>query len=154
MANTTPTPVSFLKAVNLCFMLLFRREQFLKAELADNQVLKTLATPSELPVRSDVVRHAFAFGFLLVAASAVFGWVLGYVLQLALQCLGPKAIMLLQLLGTCLLLWGTLFVRGWDIQTFGGVTYTERVNQWLYKFLYCAGTALIVCSLVGSPCAS
>ena len=49
--------------------------------------------------------------------------------------------------GAGLLLWGTLFVRGYDIQTYGGVTLTERVNQWVYRTMYCAGTALLVCSV-------
>jgi hypothetical protein len=40
-----------------------------------------------------------------------------------------------------------LFVRGWDIQTLGGVTLTERVNRWIYRLLYCLGTAAIVTSL-------
>ena len=45
------------------------------------------------------------------------------------------------------MLWGTLFVRGWEIQTYSGVTLVERVNRWLYRALYCSGTALIVASL-------
>jgi hypothetical protein len=46
-----------------------------------------------------------------------------------------------------LLLWGTLFVRGWDIQTIGGVTLVERVNHWIYRTLYCLGTAVFIFSL-------
>jgi hypothetical protein len=54
----------------------------------------------------------------------------------------------LQAFGATILLWATLFVRGWDIQTIGGVTLTERVNRWIYRLLYCLGTAVIVASLV------
>ena len=53
----------------------------------------------------------------------------------------------LQIFGVTVLLWATLFVRGWDIQTLGGVTLTERVNRWIYRLLYCLGTAAIVASL-------
>lgn len=45
-----------------------------------------------------------------------------------------------------------LFIRGWEIQTHAGVTFTERVNQWIYRFLYCAGTTAIVCSLAWPQC--
>ncbi len=30
------------------------------------------------------------------------------------------------------------------MQAMGGATLPERVNQWLYRTLYCVGTALIV----------
>ena len=53
----------------------------------------------------------------------------------------------LQIFGATVLLGATLFVRGWDIQSWGGVTLTERVNRWIYRFLYCLGTAVIVASL-------
>lgn len=68
-----------------------------------------------------------------------FGWVSG----------GTTAVLVrgLQIVGATVLLWATLFVRGWDIQTFGGVTLTERVNRWIYRLLYCFGTAAFVASL-------
>jgi hypothetical protein len=69
------------------------------------------------------------------------------------HCAAAKHITWLQIAGTCLLLWGTLFVRGWDIQSFGGVTLSERVNQWLYRSLYCTGTAALVSSLSWTQCA-
>lgn len=152
MANTNATSIGFFKAVKLCLLLLFKTEQFLTAELADNEALEAAGRRSERPARAYVVRHAFVYGFLLVAASAIFGLLLGLLLQLWLQCFTSTAVAWLQLVGACILLWGTLFVRGWDIQSHGGVTFTERVNQWLYRFLYCLGTALIVCSLVGTSC--
>lgn len=54
----------------------------------------------------------------------------------------------LQIFGATIVLWATLFVRGWEIQTIGGITLTERVNRWIYRLLYCSGTAAIVASLV------
>lgn len=70
-----------------------------------------------------------------------------------LLCVPDVAVNVLQVMGTSLLLWGTLFVRGWEIQTYSGVSFTERVNQWLYRFLYCIGTAALLCSLALTPCA-
>ena len=68
-------------------------------------------------------------------------------------CATPGNVAALQVVGASLLLWATLFVRGFEIQTNAGVTLTERVNQWLYRFLYCVGTALIVYSLAFQLCA-
>lgn len=56
----------------------------------------------------------------------------------------------LQIVGTGLLLWGTLFVRGWEIQTWNGKTIVEKVNRWIYRIMYCLGTGIIVCSLIWS----
>ena len=58
-----------------------------------------------------------------------------------------KTPFVLQVAAAILLLWGTLFVGGWDIQSWGGVTLTERVNRWLFRFMYCIGTAAVVVSL-------
>jgi len=55
-----------------------------------------------------------------------------------------------QVFGAGLLLSGTLFVRGWEIQSWSGVTLTERVNQWIYRFLYCTGTAVLIWSLAAA----
>jgi hypothetical protein len=68
------------------------------------------------------------------------------------RCSTPQTVVWLQIVGAGLLLWGTLFVRGWEIQTYSGVVFTERVNQWLYRFLYCTGTSVIVYSLAFLPC--
>ena len=42
---------------------------------------------------------------------------------------------------------GTLFVRGWEIQTWTGDSLIEHVNQRIYRSLYCIGTCVIVFSL-------
>jgi hypothetical protein len=77
--------------------------------------------------------------------------VAGYLIGKGLACIvSPAPIYLvgvLQVVGAAILLWATLFVRGWDIQTMGGVSLTERVNQWIYRLLYCLGTTVIVVSL-------
>jgi len=95
-----------------------------------------------------IVCRAFWLSLLLVAISAVLGFTVG---ELAIVFVVPEIaahlVTPLQLVGAFLLLWGTLFVRGWDIQTHGGVTLTERVNQWLYRGMYFVGTTLVVISL-------
>ncbi|MBI2997015.1 MAG: hypothetical protein HYY46_00940, partial [Deltaproteobacteria bacterium] len=87
---------------------------------------------------------------------ASLAWVIG---SIALGYLSAKAlgtvsgaqptrlVAALQVFGATVLLWATLFVRGWDIQSWGGVTLTERVNRWTYRLLYCLGTAAVVASL-------
>jgi hypothetical protein len=58
----------------------------------------------------------------------------------------------LQIAGTGLLLWATLFVRGWEIQSWGGNTLGERVNRWLYRALSFVGTLILVFALSLPQC--
>jgi len=153
MANTNPTPVTFSKAVHLCWLLLFQPKKFQELEAEDNKLLSAEGTRKEAPPRSSVVRRAFIYSALLVILFCAIGYILGLLLGHMVICAKPWLISLLQIAGACLLLWGTLFVRGWEILSYGGVTLSERVNQWLYRFLYCIGTAVIVSSLSWPQCA-
>jgi hypothetical protein len=93
------------------------------------------------------VRRAFWSSLIVVLASLAAGCAVGLLLSRLLGRPSTRTLSALQLVGASLLLWGTLFVRGWGIQTYSGVTLTERVNQWIYRALYFFGTGVIVCSL-------
>lgn len=108
--------------------------------------------PNEKEHPAYVVRRAFTQSLLLVVASGSLGYLAAVGIHQAGRCATPTTVAWLQIAGASLLLWGTLFIRGYEILTFGGVTLVERVNQWLYRSLYCAGTALIVYSLAFPPC--
>lgn len=151
MADTRPTPVGFIGAVRLCLLLLCAPHRFIEAELQDAAARNNYTGHAEQEHRAFVVRKAFARSAALVAASAAVGYGSG-LLTSAAACATSTTIAFLQVIGACLLLWGTLFVRGWEIQTSSGVQFTERVNKWLYRFLYCLGTAVVVCSLAWRPC--
>lgn len=151
MANTSPTPVNFFRAAWLCALILFAPERFRTEEEADNIKLNASSSGAEPGCPLSRVRHAFFYSAAMVFLSGAFGYLCGIVLGVSV-CATPKLIAWLQVIGACVLLWGTLFVRGWDIQTWGGVSLTERVNQWLYRSLYCFGTAILVCSLAWPQC--
>lgn len=122
------------------------------AEDADDKIRQE-RTDKQIPERTAfTVRRAFWKSFVLVVVSGVFGGSLGFVLGCAVGCAKPVVISSLQIGGVLVLLWGTLFVRGWEIQTYSGVRFTERVNQWLYRFLYFTGTAILVFSLTWQKC--
>lgn len=157
MANTNATSVTFWRAACLCVLLLLASGRFQAEEEADNERRRVAEQEGAIPprrTRAGAVRHAFAYSGGLVLTAAAAGYLLGLGLGNGLGCSTPKLIAWLQIVGTCLLLWGTLFVRGWEIQTYGGVTLTERVNQWLYRTLYCVGTAVLVSSLAWPQCTS
>lgn len=152
MANTRPTPVGFIKAVSLVWLLLVKPKRFLELQAEDAKALNAVTNP-EKEEGAFVVRRAFFKSLLLVLSSGAVGYVAGLALGAAKGCASANLVSWLQIVGASLLLWGTLFIRGWEIQTYGGVTFTERVNQWIYRALYCAGTAVLVCSLAWPQCA-
>lgn len=152
MADTRPTPISFGRAVWLCLLLLLSPGQFARAEQEDNAARENFTGDSSGGVPSYmVVRRAFFVSLALVVASGVFGYLVGTIATSVIRATS-QGIAWLQIIGACVLLWGTLFVRGWEIQTYSGVVLTERVNQWLYRFLYCGGTAVLVGSLAWQQC--
>jgi hypothetical protein len=122
-------------------------QKLIKAQQSDEEERKRFPQPPPTPEHGAFkVRRAVWESLLWVLCSLASGYALGRLLRVL--C-GPSTQVLvhtLQVLGATLLLWGTLFVRGWDIQTFGGVTLTERVNRWIYRLLYCIGTAVAVAS--------
>jgi len=122
-------------------------------ERRDDEVRKTMAEPPPAsPHRAFVVRRAFFSSLALVLVSGAVGFSAGVMMKSLGRCATGATTSWLQIGGTSLLLWGTLFIRGWEIQSYGGVTLTERVNQWIYRALYCAGTAVIVYSLAFPAC--
>ena len=153
MADTRLTKINFWRAMWLILMAVIAPKKFIKEQEKDNEERKNFPTPPP-PSEHNVmcVRRAFWSSLLLVIASALFGYGVGFIVNYFFGCFEKIIINIFQIIGASLLLWATLFVRGWDIQTHGGVTLAERVNRWIFRALYCIGTALIVSSFALSVC--
>jgi hypothetical protein len=147
MADTRPTKVGFSRAIYLCASLIFAPKKFRAEVEKDNQTRKNFSDPPEKNPSFMIVRRAVVMSFWLVLVSVLIGYCLDLIAAYFLGSVSNRTIAVLQILGVSLLLWGTLFVRGWEIETYCGVTLTERVNQWLYRALYCIGTATLVFSV-------
>jgi hypothetical protein len=152
MADSRSTPLSLIAATRLCILLLFAPRKFKEAEHADQTARNNYADQVDPPHRADTVRKAFFASLSLVLTFSVLGFLLGQIMHSVGRCATPVTITSAQTIGAALLLWGTLFIRGWEIQSYSGVQLTERVNQWLYRTLYCVGTAVIVYSLSFPSC--
>ncbi len=148
MADTRPTKLDFFKILYLCFLALFNQKRFITEEEKDNANRKDFPVAEETEHRIYIVIRAFWRSLGLIVISATLGILVGWFLRYNFNNPALYIVSFLQIVGACLLLWGTLFIRGWEIQTFCGVTLTERVNQWIYRTLYCMGTSIITCSLV------
>lgn len=152
MADSRPTPIGFFRAVQLCCMLLLAPVRFIAAE--ENDILeRNNFTDSNLREhRAYVVQRAFRSSFFLIVVFGAVGLTIGKLMNTLGRCATPETVLWLQVAAGTLLLWGSLFVRGWEIQTFSGVVLTERVNQWIYRFLCCVGTSVAVYSVAFTAC--
>ena len=140
----------FAEKVKLCGMLLFRPARFAvlaKTEWDERARLGTWGGTLEIALhadRTERVRSAFWGALRYVLASGAIGCVLAVASARTWSGWGSVAGWL-QIGGGAVLLWATLFVRGWEIQSCGPVpTLPERVNQWLYRGLAVLGTVLAV----------
>ena len=147
MSRKLPTPVSFWKAIHLCFLAILRPQKFLELQKEDNAVLDAAPAAPEI-AGVLIVRSALLNSLILVLTSGALGVLVGLLVRSTHGAAPAQTISLLQGIGALILLWATLAVRGWDVLTYVGVTYTERVNLWIYRFLYCLGTSIIVFSLI------
>jgi len=144
MADARPTPQALRQIVLLCLYGAFAPTRLAKLEAEDNDERNQFRGKASVPHRAFVVARALWTSLFLVVASILAGIVFGMASHWAFGIPSKALIAALQLVGAGLLLWGTLFVRGWEIQTYSGVTLTERVNQWLYRSLYCIGTTVLI----------
>ena len=153
MADSRPTRVSIAKAIALCATVIFAPDRMRAEDVSESERRAQMGPPSaEAEHPAIVVRRAFFQSLVLVLIAGATGYAAGLAMAYIGRCATPTTIAGLQIAGACVLLWGTLFIRGWEILTYGGVSLTERVNQWLYRALYCVGTALVVYSLAFPTC--
>jgi hypothetical protein len=147
MADTRLTKIGIFRAIQICLSVIFTPAKLLDAEKADEAARKRLPERLEAPKRTVLVQRAFWKSLAVVSFALFFGAILGKLLSNVLGRPGATTITVLQTVGASVLLWATLFVRGWDIQTVGGVTLTERANRWIFQFLYCLGTVILATTL-------
>jgi len=145
MGQKKPTKVTFFQAVKLCFLAVFSPSRLIELEKEDSIKLNSAENDTEHRVMK--VHNAFLASLLLIVIFSALGIVVGRALNYFYGAPASAVLNILQISGAGLLLWGTLFVRGFEIQSYACVTLSERVNQWLYRALYCVGTSLIICSL-------
>jgi hypothetical protein len=148
MADTRLTKIGPIRALKLCAFGAFFSQKLVDAERIDEAYRKSLSQPPppEEP-RAFKLRRGLWAALIWVLCSVIAGYVGGKLLGTVSTAATNNLARVLQVIGGMILLWATLSVRGWDIQSVGGVTLAERVNRWIYRLLYCLGTAAIVASL-------
>lgn len=141
-AMTDQTPkISISRMIQLCFFALFLPSKFGDEDVRYSRQVKEEPSPP-LQTRVYIVRKAFWRSFLVCASAAIVGVVMSLIAGFLVTKDATTAAWI-GTAGAAVLLWGTLAIRGWEIQTFNGVTLTEKVNRWLFVALYWIGTAAL-----------
>jgi len=142
MADTRPTPISFRRALWLCLLGVLAWDRLMTEQERDNAARNQFSDQIQHDPPARILHRAIWGSLGLVASSSGTGYLLGWCVANTFGCIGPPVIVGVQGGGATFLLWATLFVRGWEIQTGSGVTLVERVNRWLYRGMYCVGTSV------------
>src|SRR3989338_1961929 len=145
MGKKIAKKLSFFHACYICILAAFRPSLLEQIEKQDNEEIRTAPEDNEPRLRT-LNRSLWSSAGLILLFGAI-GVGTGSLLRCVVGAPSSQTSTILQIFGALLLLWGTLFVRGFEVQSFSCVTLTERVNQWLYRGLYCIGTALVICSM-------
>lgn len=148
MALKNPTPTSLSQKIGLCWLALADPARFSELEAEDDEALNSReAMPQRY--RVDSVRNAYGNALLASLSAALIGAALG---AGAIIVFGNAtlAAAIVAALGAAVLLWATLAVRGWEVQTWNGATLTEQLNRWLFRGMYWIGTMLLALAAVWS----
>ena len=146
MGIRPPTKVHFFQACYYCFLAMFNPGKLEVEEKKDNEQRKKLSGTEKSSAK--IIKCSLWNSLVLILLFGLIGFSIGIVFRCIRGVPGQMTISVLQIAGALLLLWGTLFIRGFEIQTWDNNTLAERVNQWLYRAMYCIGTAIIIFSLV------
>ncbi|MHA7968424.1 hypothetical protein [Rhizobium sp. CAU 1783] len=138
-------PLTLKTKIKLVLFAIFRPQRFVQAEILHNSQINEAHLkrgPDQSQSRINAVRSALWNALQAFAISCTTGAALG---ALSSTILGKHIGIATTVIvcGTGILLWATLALQGWSIQSFKGETLTERVNQWIFRTLYCFGTFLI-----------
>jgi hypothetical protein len=138
--------VSFFRAVYLCLLGVFAPDRLHRLDV------EWCGGGPGQPNRSIVVWRAFWLSLLLMCSAIAAGLVVGEAWIALRGCTSSRAPLWLGACGAGLLLWATLFLRGWDILSWKEVTLAEAVNRWLFRAMSVAGTVLGVLALRLEAC--
>ena len=144
MTARVPVPLSNWMKLKLVWLAFFKPAEFERIEAKDNTTLET--RPKADPSRVQMVRTSYVQSLVLVLSAVIVGWLVALVGQRVCSQtrVWPTGF---GIIGTALLLWATVAVRGWEVASFSTVTLGERLNIWIFRFLYWIGTACLIAAL-------
>ena len=138
--------LGFRKVMKILFLFIFSPKNFIKLEEEDNKNQES-SNSDKNELRVYILRRAHFYSFIVIVISGILGFTLGKLLSIICPNPGSVCITLLQIFSVLTFLWATLALGGWSIQSWGGVTYTEKVNNWIFRLFYFLGTLIFIISL-------
>jgi hypothetical protein len=141
MSRKQPIPLSVRDILHACALAIFRPDSFEVYAKRHNDSVNRQPNAEEAR-RVDPIRRGYCEAAVWMTVSVVAGALGGAMLKAAIGVM-PFAVAVTAIVGTGIILWASLAYQGWTVQTYSDATLEERVNRWLFRFLYSLGTFLI-----------
>ena len=90
-----------------------------------------------------ILRRSWLSALGIVGTVLLLGGISGVLLDRYLGPGGPYQVSL-QLVGAGLLLWSTLGMGGYSIQTMDGGTFAEQLDHWVFRVIHVLGTFILM----------
>lgn len=145
MALKEPKPLSPCLAIYACWLAITAPDEFDRFSIGFDADLNN--RPDDKRRGVDIVRQGYWEALIWMILALGSGVAIGLILR-TLKAQAPLGAAIAAIGGTIVLLWATLAFQGWPIQSSSDATLTERVNRWLFRFLYALGTCLLVSAAV------
>lgn len=144
MAVKIPTRLSIYSKIRLICLAIFLPTLFQQEEASDS--LRLEGRQNANSDRVQMVRSSYLQSFIFVLSAVLVGWAIAFFVQFF--CTQSKVwVTSFAVIGTALLLWATVAVRGWEVASFSTVTFGERLNVWIFRSLYWVGTACLIAAI-------
>ncbi len=149
MADSRPVPITTREKLHLIYLVIFHPHcasslQKVVEEWRRKRLDERRPGGSDLSDRARLLGKGLRQSLVAILSALFLGGVIWYVVNLIGWNVSHVVARGLQVVGSVLLLWGTLFVRGWEIQTISGQSVVELVNRWIFVAVYWLGTFIAV----------
>lgn len=98
-----------------------------------------------------IIYKALLSSFLIVIVTGFAAWLVADWISKSAVTTTSQMVSWLQYGGIGILLWATLAKQGWNIQTYGGQSTAEKVDQWIFRGLYVVGSFCFYLSVMVTP---
>lgn len=142
--------IPFFKGLWIVVLFFFAKKKFQKIEDKDNKDRINVRNRNEEDEdrRSEILWKGYVISLTYILLSLLIGTITAFALISAGLTPGKYTSVIFQLISALFILWATLSVGGWSIQSYSNDTLTEKVGRWVASWSYSVGTLLLVVSLL------
>lgn len=128
--------------VKRVFFLLFYPNRLVKMAIKHTPS----ADPEQIKNSIGIVRHHVFRGLRISGGTALFSVLIYLILSFSHINIGHRILIIFRFFGYMFVLWGVFSPAGWKIQTIGGETLPEIIDEEWHRLIYMIGLTLLLLS--------